>query len=145
MVPKNPATRARINWNGSHSSASEISSDTRSLCKQISINEKMLNFYRSVVCHHDGFTFFFRICLFLHLKFLSYLTQNQLWWLYIGVFIWSITYFIQEFISNLSINLRECDISLFWILRSLNEMAYFSAKEAASFQYSRFILYFQQI
>ena len=28
MVPKNPATRARINRNGSHSSGSEISCDT---------------------------------------------------------------------------------------------------------------------
>ena len=30
MVPKNPATRARINRNGSHSSGSEISCDTGS-------------------------------------------------------------------------------------------------------------------
>ena len=28
MVPKNPATRARINGNGSHSSGSQISCDT---------------------------------------------------------------------------------------------------------------------
>ena len=28
MVPKNPATKARINRNGSHSSGSEISCDT---------------------------------------------------------------------------------------------------------------------